>query len=145
MRILYKVAFLPHIVDTCKELKLSNSFPALMIFDHFKGQLTERVQDILESNYIFVVDVPPNCTDRLQPFYVSVNKSIKATMKNLFSSWYADQVKQQNGTYKPIDLRLSVLKPFGTKWFVKAFEHVQSNPKIIKKGFGATGITDAIK
>jgi len=33
----------------------------------------------------------------------------------------------------------------GAKWFVKAFEHVQSNPEIIKNGFGATGITDASK
>ena len=128
-------------MDTSKELKLSHSFPALTIF-HFKGQLTERVQNALESNNIFVVDVPLNCTDHLQLLDVSANKTIKATMKSLFSSWYADQVRQQNGTYKPIDLRL---KQFGAKWFVKAIEHVQGNPEIIKNGFGATGITDAIK
>ena len=90
---------LPYIVDTREELKLPQSFPALTIFDHFKGHLTERVQNVLESSNIFVVDVPPNCTDRLQPLDVSVNKSIKATMKSLFSSWYADQVREQNGTY----------------------------------------------
>ena len=55
--------------------------------------------------------LPP--TADLRPLYVIVNKSIKATMKSLFSSWYADQVREQNGTYTPIDLRLSVLKPFG--------------------------------
>ena len=103
------------------------------------------MQNVLEPNNIFVVDVPPNCTDSLQPLDVSVNKSVKTTMKSLFSSWYADQVRQQIGTYKPIDLRLSILKSLGTKWFVKTFEHVQGNPEIIKNGFGATGITDAIK
>ena len=103
------------------------------------------MQNVLESNNIFVVDVPPNCTDSLQPLDISVKKSVKATMKSLFSSWYADQVRQQIGTYKPIDLRLSILKPFGAKWFVKTFEHVQGNPEIIKNGFAATGITDAIK
>ena len=42
-------------------------------------------------------------------------------------------------------LILSILKPFGAKWFVKTFEHVHGNPEIIENGFGATGITDAIK
>ena len=37
-----------------------------MLFDHFNGQLTDRVND-LESYDIHAVLVPPNCTDRLQP------------------------------------------------------------------------------
>ena len=55
----------PYIVDTCTELKLPQSSPALAIFDHFSGQLTERVKDVLESNNILFVYVPPNCIDRL--------------------------------------------------------------------------------
>jgi len=58
---------------------------------------------------------------------------------NKARAWYADQV---NGTYK---LKLSVLKPFGAKWFVKAFEHVERNAEIDKNGFSATGLTDSIK
>jgi len=46
---------------------------------------------------------------------------------------------------QPNDLRMNVLKPFDAKWFVKAFEHAQSNPEIIKNDFSATGITDAVK
>ena len=57
-----------------------------MIFDHFKGHLTDHVQNVSESNNIFVVDVPPNYTDCLQTLDISVNKSIKATMESLFSS-----------------------------------------------------------
>ena len=79
----------PYIVDTHTELKLPQSSPALAIFDHFSGQLTERVKDVLESNNILFVDVPPNCTDQLQPMDIIINKSIKASLKAYFSSWYA--------------------------------------------------------
>ena len=67
------------------------------------------MQNALESSNIFVVDVPPNCTVRLKPLDVSVNKPIKTIMKSLFLSWYADQVSEQNGTYILIDLRLIIL------------------------------------
>jgi len=63
---------LPYAVNTSKDLKLPQSFPILTIFDHFKGQLKEYVQNLLESNNILVVDVSSNSTDCLQPLDVSV-------------------------------------------------------------------------
>lgn len=135
----------PYIVDTHTELKLPQSSPALAIFDHFSGQLTEHVKDVLESNNILFVDVPPNCTDQLRPMDISINKSIKASLKASFSSWYTDQVQKQQGDHQLIDMRLSVLKPFGARWFIKAFQHVADNPDIIKNGFSVAGITDVIK
>ena len=43
----------------------------------FTGQNTEQVLKLLESNYIHFVQVPVNCTDRLQPLDISVNKAAK--------------------------------------------------------------------
>ena len=45
---------------------------ALAIFDHFKGQLTPKISQLLEDNNIQSVLVPPSCTDRLQQLDVSV-------------------------------------------------------------------------
>ena len=56
---------LPYIRQTRKELGLSDTHPALAIFDVFKGQTTEAIYDILDQNNIFVVKIPANCTDRL--------------------------------------------------------------------------------
>ena len=75
---------LPYVVSICKKLQLSDTFPALVLFDHFKAQLTDHVLDILDSNNILVVDVPANCTDHLQPLDVSVNKSIKHHLRDSF-------------------------------------------------------------
>lgn len=39
----------------------------------FKGQQTEDFAELLEKNDIYVVSVPGNCTDHLQPMELSVN------------------------------------------------------------------------
>ena len=57
---------LPYIQQTQKELGLSDTHPALAIFDVFKGQTTAAIYDILDqNNIIFLVKIPANCTDRL--------------------------------------------------------------------------------
>ena len=76
-----------------KELKVSSDQPALAIYDVFKGQQTEDIVKLLEQNNIYVVSVPANCTDRLQPMDLSVNKAAKHFMRSKFRKWYATQVQ----------------------------------------------------
>ena len=138
---LYNV-LLPYVTATRQNLQLADTFPALVLFDHFKGQLTERVLDILDFHNILVIDVPAHCTDRLQPLDVSVNKSIKHHLKQSFKAWYANEVHKQQG--KPVDLKLTALKPLGAQWFIHAFQYVRGNILIIKNGFVEAGITDRL-
>ena len=51
---------MPFINRKCQELKLAESHPAL-------GQTTEDVQQMLLENNIRSVQIPTNCTDKLQP------------------------------------------------------------------------------
>ena len=63
-----------------------------------------------------VILIPPNCTDRLQPLDVSVNKAAKEFLHNEFQEWYAQQVcetLQGKEEKQPVDLHLSVLKSLG--------------------------------
>ena len=80
-----------------------------------------------------------------QTAQIGFSQWTKASLKASFSSWYADQVQEQQGDHQLIDMRLSVLKPFGARWFIKAFQHVADNPDIITNGFSSAGITDVIK
>ena len=50
---------------------------SLVIFDRFKDQCTEAVLKMLEENHIDILLVPANCTNRLQPLDISVNKAVK--------------------------------------------------------------------
>ena len=100
-----------------KGTQLIPTSPALVLFNNFKGQCTEEVFKLLDSNDINVVLLPPNCTDRLQLLDVSVNKSSKEFLHQKFHSWYAGSVSAQFiGTKpkQPVDLHLSVVKPLGT-------------------------------
>ena len=43
---------LPYVNKTVRNLQLSSTHPCLVIFDHFKAQLTPRFLDALEKNSI---------------------------------------------------------------------------------------------
>ena len=86
---------LPYVHETCRNLQLSSIHPCLIIFDHFKAQLTPRLLDALEKNSILRVEVPANCTDCLQPLDLSLKKPIKDQMKQIFQLWYVSEVQKQ--------------------------------------------------
>ena len=101
---------------------------------------------LLDSNNIDIVMIPPNCTDRLQPLDVSVNKSVKEFLRQKFHSWYAESVSTQlNGTKakEPIDLCLSIVKPLVAKWLVDLYDYMKTKPEIIRNGFKEIGILES--
>ena len=59
---------------------LAVDHPAVVIFDNFKAQCTSELLTILDENNINVILIPANCTDRLQPLDISVNKAVKNTV-----------------------------------------------------------------
>ena len=120
--------------------------PTLVIFDNFKTQCTPAVLTQLDQNNINVVLVPPNCTDRLQPLDVSVNKAVKNRLRAEFQAWYARQVfhQRQEGQAKIIDLKMSAVKPLSAAWIESACNYVKNKPEIVINGFKEAGITSCI-
>ena len=134
---------IPYVDRKRKELKVPSDQPALAIFDVFKGQQTEAIAELLEENNIYVVSVPANCTDRLQPMDLSVNKSAKDFMRSKFRDWYAAQVQQhlhEGEDTAPVDLRMSTMKPLGARWLVSLYDYLKEQPSIIENGFKAAGM-----
>ena len=87
--------------------------------------------------------IPPNCTDRLQPLDLSVNKSAKSFLQNEFQTWYAKQVcshLQGQSENESIDLRLSIVKPLAAEWMKSCYDYIKSKPTIIQNGFREAGI-----
>lgn len=88
--------------------------------------------------------IPPNCTDRLQPLDLSINKAVKDHLRSQFQAWYAQEIChqfQEHEERKPVDLRMNVVKPLSARWMVSAYECIESKPEIIKNGFKEAGIT----
>ena len=59
---------------------------ALVIFDHFRGQLTPKITEILEDNNVQSVLVPSRCIDDSQPSDVSVNRFTKSFVRSEYQS-----------------------------------------------------------
>ena len=68
---------IPYASNIRKILKLPHDYPALMIFDHFSGQVIDAILQLLEENHLWYAMISANCTDRLQPLDGSVNKATK--------------------------------------------------------------------
>ena len=127
-------------------MKLAENHRALVIFDQFKGQVTASIFTLLEENNITIILVPPNCTDRLQPLDISVNKPAKSFLRSKFQDWYADKVCQQlvNQEESTVDLRLSVVKPLAAKWIIRFFDYIKTKPEIVINGFSGAGIVSML-
>ena len=141
MDYLNKILF-PYCARKRRELMLAPDYPGLVIFDNFNGQCTEDILKLIDENHINVIIIPANCTDRLQPMDLAVNKALKDFLQSQFQKWYAEEVCSQldEGSVQLIDLRLSTMKPLGARWMVSGFDYIKSNPDIIKNGFSSAGI-----
>ena len=133
---------IPYVKKERETLKLSDSHCALALFDVFKGQCTAKVLELLEENNILFVTVPNNCTDRLQPLDLSVNKPAKDYVRAKFREWYGSQIcKQLNDDIKEdVDMRMSVMKPITARWMIDLHGYLSSRPSIIVHGFWAAGL-----
>ena len=105
---------------------------------------------MLEDNHIERVVVPANCTDRLQPLDLSVNKPAKEFLRRKFQEWFASQIASQlddtqQVNTQQVDMRLSIMKPLGARWLVELYNYLCSNPSFIVNGFSAAGILDILK
>ena len=74
---LNKINF-PYCAEKRTELKLPSDYPALLIFDSFNGQCTEGILKLIDDKDVII---PANCTVRLQPMDLSVNKALKDHLK----------------------------------------------------------------
>ena len=90
-----KKIIVPFVTQKRKALKLEASYPAVTIFDGFRGQTTNDIHTLLNTHNIIPMQLPPNCTDKLQTLDVSINKPMKDHLKAKFQQWYANEVRKQ--------------------------------------------------
>lgn len=88
----------PFLSQKRESLKLEKTSPALASFDCLKGQTTPGILANLESHNIITIQVPANCTDKMQPLDVSLNKPMKDEMKRRFEVWYAEAAARQSAS-----------------------------------------------
>ena len=140
---------LPFVKKQRIDLKLENSHPALVLFDCFRGQTTEDVKAMLLKNNIISLQIPANCTDKLQPLDVSLNKPMKDELRAKFHVWYASEVEKQMkeipAEMVKVDVAMSNIKGKSASWIISSWQALQSRPEIAINGFRKAGILPAIE
>ena len=116
----------------------------LLLFDVFRGHKLQSVLTKLDEANIDHIFIPQNCTDRLQPLGVAINKPIKSFMKEKFIVWYSEQVQQQLHSGKRIEevtvkMTLSIMG-----WIVGVIDYIKSKSDMILNVFSHPGILDTI-
>ena len=134
-----------------KELKLQPVQKALLIWDVFKGQKTNKVLLDLATVNINVVSVPANVTHFFHPLDLTVNGETKCFLKDMSTTWYSTEVQKQmesgNNDEIEVDLRLSVLKPLHAIWLVSLYNHLKGSvgKRHIAKGWSKAGISAPVQ
>ena len=54
-----------------------------------------------------------------------------------------DTLDSDNPT--PADLQMTIMKPLGAQWLLKAYKHLIINKEIVQNDFKAAGIVDSLK
>ena len=106
---------LQHVQKERAKLRCGNQ-KALLIFEVFRGQTTDKVFKVFKDHHILVTKVPANMTYLFQPLDLTVNKAAKDYTKQKFSDWFTRQIKTGLENCQELDdieieYRLSVLKP----------------------------------
>ncbi|PFX11883.1 Pogo transposable element with KRAB domain [Stylophora pistillata] len=81
----------PFLVDKRKDLSLPDEPKAILVFDVFKGQKTECVQNNCVSAF-----VPANMTNYYQPLDLTVNGPAKQFLKGKYQELYATEIAKQS-------------------------------------------------
>ena len=145
---------IPYVEEERRRLHLSNSHPAVLIMDVFKGQMTDAVKKVLKENRILLEKVPANLTYLFQPLDVQgePNGYVKRIIKNKFTLWYADQIDQALDARTvlsniEVSLKLSTVKPLQAKWILEVYNHMTSamGKKVCVKGWDIAVISDAVR
>ena len=145
---LIDTVIVPYIVRKRSQLNLPKTQKALVIWDVFKGQITEKILHKLKSLDCEFVAVPPNMTHFFQPLDLTVNRSAKQFMRKQFIMYYSEIVrnKLENGESVEdieVDLRLTAVKPLHARWLVSMYNFFTSDKgaQIIAKGWKKAGIS----
>ena len=122
----------PYITKVKEELGLPETQKALLVWDAFRAQSTDKVIHELEKLNVKVVTVPKNMTHLLQPLELATNTSVKKIEKCGFNEYFTSTITEtlekdphrDVATIK-VDLKLSTLKPIHAK--VLIYEYVYMN------------------
>lgn len=112
--------------------------PALLVFDSFKGHLTDTVKEEIKKHNTDLVVIPGGLTSICQPLDVSINRPFKVALRRHWHAWMAsgNVEKTKQGNLKRAELRTVC------EWVLAAWAEI--DPEIIRRAFLKCSISNAM-
>ena len=115
--------------------------------DTIKGQNNEDIAKLCKKKPL---SARHNLTNKFQPLDLTVNKPAKCFIKDLYNTWYADQVADQLAKGKApadvdVSVNLTVIKPLHVTWITQRHDNLKGRKNLIFNGFRSAGITEAVQ
>ena len=109
-----------------------------MVWDSFRGHLTDAVKDLLKRRNVDVAFIPGGLTSVLQPRDKCIDKPFKAKLRMLYETWMV------NGpfTYTPSGKKRAPSKELVLTWINRAWNGIPQD--LIEKSFKSCGIANAL-
>ncbi|CAI7783876.1 unnamed protein product [Closterium sp. NIES-53] len=111
---------------------------ALLVFDSYKGHLTESVGQTLKMFKVTRAIIPGGYTTLVQPLDISINRSFKCGVRHLYSTWFEEVETGQMtraGNLKKLPPEVVL------KWIAESWADVPE--ELVKKSFLTCGISSA--
>ena len=121
-----------------KNLRFTPEHRALLVWDSFRGHLTDAVKDLLSRRNVDVAVIPGGLTPVLQPLDKCINKPFKAKVRAQYEAWMV------NGpfTYTPSGKKRAPSKEMVLRWIDRAWNEIPV--ELITKSFKSCDITNAL-
>ena len=111
---------------------------ALLVWDSFRGHLTDTVKDLLARRNVDIAVIPGGLTPVLQPLDKCINKPFKAKLRILY------ETRMVNGpfTYTLSGKKRAPSKELVLTWINRAWNEIPTD--LIQKSFKSCGITNTL-
>ena len=121
-----------------KNLRFTPDQRALLVWDSFRGHLTDGVKELLTRRNVDIAVIPGGLAPVLQPLDKCLNKPFKTRVRAQYQAWMV------NGpfTYTPSGKKRAPSKELVLQWVIKAWQEIPA--KLGIRSFKSCGISNAL-
>ncbi|GES91790.1 pogo transposable element with KRAB domain [Rhizophagus clarus] len=115
----------------------NNNPRSLLVLDSFSAHKTDVVKQRFREKKTDLAVIPGGLTSRLQPLDVSLNRSFKAKVRNLYNNWMSEAIKDYTPSGKIKRPSYSLV----ASWVKEGWDAIDTS--MIRRSFKCCGISNA--
>lgn len=133
---------LPYAERMIRQFELKDDSHIILLLDVWSVHTSEEFRLWLRQKHprIHLVFVPANCTSRLQPADVALQRPFKAHIRGQFNTWAASLLKVQIASGGPIrglseELKMAAIKSLVLRWCIESWERLEFDKTFVAQAW----------